>query len=116
MIDIARFFLSWTIMFGIATGFVCLGQELSVYHSLSWTIWVIYSRLCLSWANRLIYQPVLSVMDKIGRYFTQFCLSWTRLVGISASFVCHGKHWLVYRRVLSVMDNIIWYTSLFCLS
>ena len=44
------FFLSWTIMFGIATGFVCLGQELSVYHSLSWTIWVIYSRLCLSWA------------------------------------------------------------------
>ena len=44
------FFLSWTIMFGIATGFVCLGQELSVYHSLSWTIWTIYSRLCLSWA------------------------------------------------------------------
>ena len=38
MIGIAPFFLSWTIMVGIATGFVCLGQELSVYHTLSWTI------------------------------------------------------------------------------
>ena len=39
MIGIAQFFfLSWTIMVGIATGFVCLGQELSVYHTLSWTI------------------------------------------------------------------------------
>ena len=67
-------------MVGIATGFVCLGQELSVYHTLSWTILGdIFHCVCRG-QYRLVYQPVLSVMDKIGWYFTQFCLSWTRLV------------------------------------
>ena len=116
-------------MVGIATGFVCLGQELSVYHTLSWTILdgLFHGCVCRG-QYRLVYQPVLSVMDKlVGIYPVlsvvdkigwniNFYLSWTILVGISPSFVCHGKHWLVYRRVLSVMDNIIWYTSLFCLS
>ena len=85
------FFLSWTIMVGIATGFVCLGQELSVYHTLSWTILgdIFHGCICRG-QYRLVYQPVLSVMDKIGWYFTQFCLSWTRLVGI-LTFICHGQ-------------------------
>ena len=46
-------FLSWTIMVGIATLFVSLGQLLLVYH------------------------PALSVMDNNGWYITHFCLSWT---------------------------------------
>ena len=85
------FFLSWTIMVGIATGFVCLGQELSVYHTLSWTILgdIFHGCVCRG-QYRLVYQPVLSVMDKIGWYFTQFCLSRTRLVGL-LTFICHGQ-------------------------
>ena len=85
------FFLSWKIMVGISTGFVCLGQELSVYYKLSWAILgdIFHGSVCLG-QYRLVHQPVLSVMDKIGRYFTQFCLSWTKLVGILTCFVCHG--------------------------
>ena len=61
------FFLSWIIMVGIATGFVCLGQELSVYHTLSWTILGDIFHGCVCHVQyRLVYQPVLSVMDKIG--------------------------------------------------
>ena len=74
-------------MVGIATSFVCLGQELSVYHKLSWTI---LGDIFCRGQYRLVYQPVLSVMDKIGWYFTHFCLSWTRLVGI-LTFICHGQ-------------------------
>ena len=68
-------------MVGISTGFVCLGQELSVYHTLSWTILVdiIHGCVCLG-QYRFVHQPVLSVMDK--------------LVGISSSFVCRGQNWL----------------------
>ena len=70
-------------MVGISTGFVCLGQELSVYHTFSWTKLgdIFHGCVCLG-QYRLVHQPVLSVMDKIGKYFTQFCLSWTKLVGI----------------------------------
>ena len=69
----------------------------------------------------MVYQPVLSVMEKIGWYITNFlfvvdkisrninwfCLSWTKIVVLSPDFVCHGQYWLVYHRVLSVMDIII---------
>ena len=77
------FFLSWTIMVGIAIGFVCLGQELSVYHTLSWTILgdIFHGCVC---------------RGKIGWYINRFCLSWTKLVGISPSFVCRGQDWLEY--------------------
>ena len=104
-------------MVGISTGFICLGQELSVYHTLSWTILgdIFHGCVCLG-HYRLVHQSVLSVVDKIGWNINLFCLSWTIIVGISPSFVCHGKHRLVYHRVLSVMVNIVWYTSLFCLS
>ena len=69
----------------------------------------------------MVYQPVLSVTDNIGWYITQFlsivdkigrkyywfCLSWTIIVVLSPDFVCHGQYWLVYHRVLSVIDIII---------
>ena len=115
MIGIAQFF-SVVDNNGWYSNQFCLSrQELSVYHTLSWTILgdIFHGCVCRG-QYRLVYQPVLSVMDKIG-WNINFYLSWTIIVGISPSFVCHGKHWLVYRRVLSVMDNIIWYTSLFCL-
>ena len=54
-------------MVGISTGFVCLGQELSVYHTFSWTILgdIFHGCVCLG-QYRLVHQPVLSVMDKVG--------------------------------------------------
>ena len=48
-----RFCLSWTVIVGIASDYVSLGQLLLVYH------------------------PALSVMDYNGWYITHFCLSWT---------------------------------------
>ena len=48
-----RFCLSWTVIVGIASDYVSLGQLLLVYH------------------------PGLSVMDNNGWYITHFCLSWT---------------------------------------
>ena len=54
----------------------------------------------------LVYQLVLSVVDKNGWYINRFCLSWTILVGKSIGFVCRGQYWLVYLPVLSVVDNI----------
>ena len=67
MIGIAQFFcLSWTIMVGTSTSFVCHGQ------------------------NWLVFHPVLSVVDNNSWYISQFCLSWKTLVGISPSFVCPG--------------------------
>ena len=34
------------------------------------------------------YHPNLSVMDNIGYYISQFCLSWTIMVCISTGFDC----------------------------
>ena len=79
-------------MVGISPSFFCCGQ------------------------NWLVYQPVLSVVDKnswyinrfcrswtnIGWYISRMCLAWTILVGKSTGFVFHGQQWLVI--------------SLFCLS
>ena len=71
----------------------------------------------------MVYHPKMSVMDSIGYYISQFCLSWTIIVGISAGFdcllwtinvgistgfVCHGQNWLVFHPVLSVVDKIGW--------
>ena len=59
--------------------------------------------------------PKLSVMDNYGYYISQFCLSWTTMVGISPNFVCLGQFRCVYDPVLSVVDNICWYITWFCL-
>ena len=59
--------------------------------------------------------PNLSVMDNYGYYISQFCLSWTIMVGISPIFVCLGQFRCVYDPVLSVVDNICWYITWFCL-
>ena len=67
MIGIAQFFiLSWTIMVGIATVFVCHGVIVGIasdYVSLGQLL--------------LVYHPALSVMDNNCWYITHFCLSWT---------------------------------------
>ena len=78
-------------MVGISSSFVCRGQYWLVYH------------------------PVLFVMDNIGWYISQFCLSLTILAGISPVFVCRGQYWVVYFTVVSVVDNIGWYITKFCL-
>ena len=49
------------------------------------------SLFCLSWAIWLVYHQVLSVVYNIGWHIFQFCVSMTILVGISPTFVCHGK-------------------------
>ena len=68
MVGISQsFFLSWTKLAGISTGFVCRRQK---------------------W---LVYQPVLSVVDNIGWYISRICLAWTILVGKSTGFVFHGQ-------------------------
>ena len=74
----------------ISTGFVCQGNN-------GWYI----SRLCLLLTIWLVFNTVLSVVDK--------------LVGISTGFVCHGQNWFVYLTVLSVIGNINWYINRFCL-
>ena len=70
--------------------------------------------------NWLVYHPVLSIMDnngwyfsqffsvvdKIGWYINRFCLSWTKIVGISTGFVGRGQYWVVNPPVLSVVNNI----------
>ena len=63
----------------------------------------------------MVYHPNLSVMDNIGYYISQFCLSWTIMVGISPIFVCLGQFRCVYDPVLSIVDNIGWYITWFCL-
>ena len=69
-------------MVGISSSFVCRGQYWLVYH------------------------PVLFVMDNIGWYISQFCLSLTILADISPVFVCRGQYWVVYFTVVSVVDSI----------
>ena len=71
--------------------------------------------------NWLVYQPVLSVMDNNGWYFSKFvsvvdknwlvyinrfCLLWTKMVGISTGFVGRGQYWVVYFTDVSCLDNI----------
>ena len=55
-------------------------------------------------------------MDNNSCFISRFCLSWTILVGISPSFVCHGHYYLVNLTVLSVINNNGWYVSQFSLS
>ena len=50
----------------------------------------------------MVYQPVLSVMEIMVDISSGFCLSWTTIIGISTSFVCHEQYWLVCHQVLSV--------------
>ena len=64
--------------------------------------------------NWLVYQPVLSVVDKNRWYINRISLLWTILVVISTGFVCHGQYWLVNPPVLSVVNNIGCYISLVC--
>ena len=77
-------------MVGISSSFVCRGQYWFVYHQ------------------------GLFVMDNIGWYISQFCLSLTILAGISPVFVCRGQYWVVYFTIVSVVDNIGWYITQFC--
>ena len=72
--------------------------------------------------NWLVYHPVLSIMDnngwyfsqffsvvdKIGWYINRFCLSWTKIVGISTGFVGRGQYWVVCFTDVSCLDNIGW--------
>ena len=83
--------LSWTILVGIFTGFVCQGNN-------GWCI----SRFCLLLTIWLVFNTVLSVVDK--------------LVGISTGIVCQGQYWFVYLPVVFVMNYNGWYITQFCLS
>ena len=49
---------------------------------------------------RLVYHPVLSVLDNNGWKINLFCLSWTILVCLSIGFVC--------------LDNNSWAMNRFC--
>ena len=88
---ITHCFLSWTILVGISTGFVCQGNN-GLY----------ISRFCLLLTICLGFNTVLSVVDK--------------LVGILTGFVYHGQYWFVYLPVVFVMNYNGWYITQFCLS
>ena len=79
-------------MVGISPSFFCRGQ------------------------NWLVYQPVLSVVDKNSWYINRFSRSWTILGGIFHGCVLLGQYWLVNQPVLSFMDSNGWLISMFCLS
>ena len=67
--------------------------------------------------NWLVYQPVLSVVDKYSWYFNRFCRSWTILGGIFHGCVLLGQYWLVNQPgFFSLMDSNDWFISMFCLS
>ena len=55
--------------------------------------------------NWLVYQPVLSVVDKYNWYFNRFCRSWTILGGIPTIFVHHIQHREIYQPILSTTDK-----------
>ena len=78
---------------------------------------------------RLVYHPVLSVLDNNGWKINLFCLSWTILVCLSIGFVClDNNSWVINRfclsltifvgisRSLSFVNNFGWYINRFCLS
>ena len=82
---INRFCLSWTILVGKSPCFVCCEQY-----------WLLYiPGLCAMNKNWLVYQPVLSFVDKISWYINRFCLSWTILGGTFHGCVLLGQYWLV---------------------
>ena len=74
---------------------------------------------------RLVYHPVLSVLDNNGWKINLFCLSWTILVCLSIGFVClDNNSWAMSRFCpsltitvgisrLYVIDDIGWYISQF---
>ena len=67
--------------------------------------------------NWLVYQPVLSVVDKNSWYINRFCLSWTILGGTFHGCVLLGQYWLVNQPFFfSFMDSNRWFISMFCLS
>ena len=86
-------------MVGISSSFVCRGQYWWVNHPVLFVMdnigWYI-SQFCLSLTILAGISPVLSVVENIGWYISRLCLSWTILVGISPSFVFRGQLWLVY--------------------
>ena len=125
--------LSWTILVGILTGFVCQGNN-GWYISrfcLLLTIWLVFNTV-LSVVDKLVgistgfvcqgqywfvYLPVVFVMSYNGWYITQFCLSWTILAGISHSIVSHLQYWLVYQPLFfSAVYSNVWFIIWFCLS
>ena len=63
--------------------------------------------------NWLVYQPVLSVVDKNSWYINRFCRSWTILGGIFHGCVLLGQYWLVNQPVLSFMDSNGWLSPCF---
>ena len=67
--------------------------------------------------NWLVYQPVLSVVDKNSWYINRFCLSWTILGGTFHECVLLGQYGLVNQPFFfSFMDSNGWFISMFCLS
>ena len=86
---ITRFCPLLTIMVGISPSFFCRGH------------------------NWLVYQPVLSVVDKNSWYINRFCRSWTILGGIFHGYVLLGQYWLVNQPVLSFMDSNGWLSPCF---
>ena len=78
----------------ISPSFVCHGQYrlvyltvLSVMGNIDWY----NNRFCLPCTIMLVYHLVLSVMDSNGWLVARICMQWTKLVGISSIFVCHGQ-------------------------
>ena len=110
-----RFFFRGQKLVGISTGFVCRRQKKLVYQPVLSVVdnigWYI-SRMCLAWTILVGKSTVFfSFMDSNGWFISTFCLSWTILVGISPYVVCDEQKWLVYHPVLSVMDSNGWYIS-----
>ena len=103
----------------ISLNFFCHGHYWLVYQLVLSVVnkndWYI-NRFCLSWTILVGISIGFVCRGNNGWYIFQFCMSWTILVGISPSFICHGQYWLVYLPVLSVVDNIGWYITRFCLS
>ena len=96
-------------MVGLSSGFVFHGQYWLVNHPVLSTGFVcqgnngLYiSRFCLLLTIWLVFNTVLSVVDK--------------LVGISTGFVCHGQYWFLYLPVVFVMNYNGWYMTQLCLS
>ena len=61
--------------------------------------------------NWLVYQPVLSVVDKNGWYINRFCRSWTILGGIFHGCVLLGQYWLVNQPFFSVVFLLVFFCS-----
>ena len=64
----------------------------------------------------MVYQPVLSAMDNIGWYITQFLSVVDKISRNSNWFFLSWTKIVVFLPILSVIDNIGWYITEFCLS